>query len=153
MKRLVLHILSALILAVVASGFTSCKDDFTSIFESNDADLTGEEVMFTTSAATAGVVMSRGDEYNGKLNSGYKTLVNDYRLKITMYEKDGTLDKPLKTCTYAPASTVADNDGTLKTAAEPGQTALYWESGTTQYAFGVTAGSDNVAQVQTDKGK
>ena len=153
MKRLFLHILSALILAVVASGFTSCKDDFTSIFESNDADLTGEEVMFTTSAATAGVAVSRGDEYNGKLNSGYKTLVNDYRLKITMYEKDGTLDKPLKTCTYAPASTAADNDGTLKTAAEPGQTALYWESGTTQYAFGVTAGSDNVAQVQTDKGK
>ena len=101
MKRLVLQILSALILGVVASGFTSCKDDFTSIFESNDADLTGEEVMFTTSAATAGVAMSRGDEYNGKLNSGYKTLVNDYRLKITMYEKDGTLDKPLKTCKAA----------------------------------------------------
>lgn len=153
MRTIGRHIFSVLMLAAMAMSLATCKDDLVVPGDAADPDLTGEAVMFTTNAAAATGQLSRADVYNGLLGSGYKTLEEDYKLKITMYEKDGSTDKPLKSCTYAPASTAADNDGTLTIAAEPGETALYWDSSTTQYAFGVTAGSDNVVCDQSDKDK
>lgn len=132
---------------ILLACFASCKEDPILVGVEGEIEV-GEEVLFTTSVPRT-VAVTRA--LNTELLSSYKTIADDYEVKITMLEGDAV--KVGNSAIYLPISTTEgsvvtyDIDGTLKIKA--GQTPLLWESNTTKYAFEATAGTDNIETDQS----
>lgn len=126
----------------------SCSESFLPEgVESGEIEV-GEKVQFTTSVPKT-VAVTRA--LNTDLLNGYRTIADDYEVKITMLKGDA--EQVGSPALYIPISTTVgsvvtyDIDGTLKPKA--GETPLLWESNTTKYAFEAKAGTDAIATDQS----
>lgn len=150
-KHFVRHTFTLILLAAVVAGFNSCKDDISLIADDGSIpDMTGEQVTFNTALSSAVESLSRSYIYDDNYQGSYKPINDAYKLKITMWQKQGDTETQLRTCTYVPDGTT---DGFLKASPAAGESALYWDSSTTPYAFSVAAGTDTPEADQSDKAK
>lgn len=150
-KHFVRHTFTLILLAAVVAGFNSCKDDISLIADDGSIpDMTGEQVTFNTALSSAVESLSRSHIYDDNYQGSYKPINDAYKLKITMWQKQGDTETQLRTCTYVPDGTT---DGFLKASPAAGESALYWDSSTTPYAFSVAAGTDTPEADQSDKAK
>ncbi|MGN1237502.1 MAG: hypothetical protein ACI4UW_01105 [Muribaculaceae bacterium] len=150
-KHFVRHTFTLILLAAVVAGFNSCKDDISLIADDGSIpDMTGEQVTFNTALSSAVESLSRSYIYDNNYQGSYKPVIDAYKLKITMWQKnDDDSETQLRTCTYVPDGT----EGFLKASPAAGESALYWDSSTTPYAFSVAAGTDTPEADQSDKAK
>ena len=150
-KHFVRHTFTLILLAAVVAGFNSCKDDISLIADDGSIpDMTGEQVTFNTALSSAVESLSRSYIYDKNYeNDSYKPINDAYQLKITMWQKQGDTETQLRTCTYVPDGT----KGFLKASPAAGESALYWDSSTTPYAFSVAAGTDTPEADQSDRAK
>lgn len=150
-KHFVRHTFTLILLAAFVAGFNSCKDDISLIADDGSIpDMTGEQVTFNTALSSAVESLSRSYIYDDNYQGSYKPINDAYKLKITMWQKQGDTETQLRTCTYVPDGTT---DGFLKASPAAGESALYWDSSTTPYAFSVAAGTDTPEADQSDKAK
>ena len=120
----ILSILLVMLMTACSEALSSL-DDVVTDFE------VGEPVVFTTNVPGS-FAETRALVPDATLLSGYKTIMHDYSLRVTMYEKDNAT--PLGTCTYRPQAadipTESNNgfheDGLL--APEGTETRLLWPS-------------------------
>lgn len=149
-KHFVRHTFTLILLAALVAGFNSCKDDISLIADDGSIpDMTGEQVTFNTALSSAVESLSRSYIYDNYYQTSYKPINDAYKLKITMWQKQGDTETQLRTCTYVPDGT----KGFLKAYPAAGESALYWDSSTTSYAFSVAAGTDTPEADQSDKAK
>ena len=149
-KHFVRHTFTLLLLAALVAGFNSCKDDISLIADDGSIpDMTGEQVTFNTALSSAVESLSRSYIYDNYYQTSYKPINDAYKLKITMWQKQGDTETQLRTCTYVPDGT----EGFIKASPAAGESALYWDSSTTPYAFSVAAGTDTPEADQSDKTK
>lgn len=150
-KHFVRHTFTLILLAAFVAGFNSCKDDISLIADDGSIpDMTGEQVTFNTALSSAVESLSRSYIYDDNYQGSYKPINDAYKLKITMWQKQGDTETQLRTCTYVPDGTT---DGFLKASPAAGESALYWDSSTTPYAFSVAAGTDTPEADQSDRAK
>lgn len=149
-KHFVRHTFTLLLLAALVAGFNSCKDDISLIADDGSIpDMTGEQVTFNTALSSAVESLSRSHIYDDNYQGSYKPVIDAYKLKITMWQKQGDTETQLRTCTYVPDGT----EGFLKASPAAGESALYWDSSTTAYAFSVAAGTETPEADQSDRAK
>lgn len=149
-KHFVRHTFTLILLAAVVAGFNSCKDEISLIADDGSIpDMTGEQVTFNTALSSAVESLSRSYIYDDNYQGSYKPINDAYKLKITMWQKQGDTETQLRTCTYVPDGT----KGFLKASPAAGESALYWDSSTTPYAFSVAAGTDTPEADQSNKAK
>lgn len=149
-KHFVRHTFTLLLLAALVAGFNSCKDDISLIADDGSIpDMTGEQVTFNTALSSAVESLSRSYIYDNYYQTSYKPINDAYKLKITMWQKQGDTETQLRTCTYVPDGT----KGFLKASPAAGESALYWDSSTTPYAFSVAAGTETLEADQSNKDK
>lgn len=132
----------------------ACSDETLRPGSGEIPDMTGEQVMFTTSLPQGSGAASRSESADDELIGSYSPMTSAYKLAVKMYRSDE--DAPVGECYYAPASTAEGGDGTLTpTTAPSGEgsptvTPLRWIDNVRAYGFEATAGSDNLQGDQTD---
>ena len=147
----ILSILLVMLMTACSEALSSL-DDVVTDFE------VGEPVVFTTNVPGS-FAETRALVPDATLLSGYKTIMHDYSLRVTMYEKDNAT--PLGTCTYRPqpadVPTESNNgfneDGLLAPAPEGTETRLLWPSNEKEYGFEVTAGTETLEADQSTQEK
>lgn len=136
-------------------GIVSCTDDLGLLTNTDGEIKAGDEVMFTTSVPKP-VAVTRA--LNTELLKGYKTIANQYDLKVTMLRGNNV---EVGTGNYKPVTLIPiekdeddiasnyDQEGTLKADGA----GLTWQTSTERYAFESTAGTDAVETDQSTPGK
>ena len=150
----VVKILSILLVILL----TACSETLSSLDDAVTDFEVGEPVVFTTNVPGS-FAETRALVPDATLLSGYKTIMHDYSLRVTMYEYGN--DTPLGTCTYRPqpadVPTESNNgfneDGLLAPAPEETETRLFWPSNEKQYGFEVTAGTETLEADQSTQEK
>lgn len=132
----------------------ACSDETLRPGSGEIPDMTGEQVMFTTSLPQGSGAASRSESADDVLIDSYSPMTSAYKLAVKMYRSGE--DAPVGECYYAPASTAEGGDGTLTpTTAPSGEgsptvTPLRWIDNVHAYGFEATAGSENLQGDQTD---